>query len=137
MILSAGIVIVRKEGDEWKYLFLRAYRNWDFPKGLVERGEDPLETAQREADEEAGITDLKFSWGYVFSETEPYSGGKKIARYYLAETTQSEVTFSINPDLGMPEHHEYQWLCYEEIKKLSPERLLPVIEWVHHLIQEA
>ena len=137
MILSAGIVIVRKEGDGWKYLFLRAYRNWDFPKGLVERGEDPLEAAQREADEEAGITDLKFSWGHVFIETEPYSGGKKIARYYIAETTQSEVTFSINPELGMPEHHEYRWLPYEELKKLSPERLLPVIEWAHRLLQKA
>jgi 8-oxo-dGTP pyrophosphatase MutT (NUDIX family) len=137
MILSAGIVIVRKEGDEWKYLFLRAYRNWDFPKGLVEHGEQPLETAQREAEEETGITDLRFSWGHVFTETEPYSGGKKIARYYIAETTQSEVTFSINPELGMPEHHEYRWLSYEEIKKLSPERLLPVIEWAHRLLQNA
>ena len=137
MILSAGIVIVRKEEDEWKYLFLRAYRNWDFPKGLVEEAEDPLETALRESDEEAGITDLKFSWGQVFTETEPYSGGKKIARYYIAETSQSEVIFSLNPELGRPEHHEYRWLPYEEIKKLSPERLLTVIEWAHHLIKRA
>jgi bis(5'-nucleosidyl)-tetraphosphatase len=137
MILSAGIVIVRKEGDEWKYLFLRAYRNWDFPKGLVEPSEDHLETAQREAQEEAGITGLKFSWGYVYKETEPYSRGKKIARYYVAETSQSRVTFSINPELGMPEHHEYRWLSYEEIKTLSPERLLPIIEWAHRLIQKA
>ncbi|NIM90617.1 MAG: NUDIX domain-containing protein [Candidatus Aminicenantes bacterium] len=137
MILSAGIVIVRKEEGEWKYLFLRAYQNWDFPKGLVEQEEDPLETAQREVEEEAGITDLKFSWGYKVKETEPYSGGKKIARYYIAETTQSEVTFSINPELGMPEHHEHRWLTYEEIKKLSPERLLPVIEWAHRLIQKS
>lgn len=137
MILSAGIIIVRKEGDEWKYLFLRAYRNWDFPKGEVESGENPLETAQREAKEEAGISDLNFSCGYVFKETEPYRGGKKIARYYIAETSQSKVTFSINPELGSPEHHEYRWLTYEEIKKLSPERLLPIIEWAHSLIQNA
>jgi 8-oxo-dGTP pyrophosphatase MutT (NUDIX family) len=136
MILSAGIIIVRKEGDDWKYLFLRAYRNWDFPKGLVESGESSLETAKREAQEEAGISDLKFSWGYMFKETEPYSGGKKIARYYLAQTSQSEVIFSINPELGMPEHHEYRWLSYEEIKQLSPERLLPLIEWAHRLIHK-
>ena len=137
MILSAGIIIVRKEGDEWKYLFLRAYRNWDFPKGEVESGEDPLETAKREAKEEAGISDLNFPWGYVFKETEPYRGGEKIARYYIAETSQSKVTFSINPELGSPEHHEYRWLTYEEIKKLSSERLLPIIEWAHSLIQNA
>lgn len=137
MILSAGIVIVRKEGDEWKYLFLRAFRNWDFPKGEVEAGEDPLETAQREAKEEAGISDLNFSWGYGFKETKAYSGAKKIARYYIAETSQSKITFSINPELGVPEHHEYRWLSYQEIKKLSPERLLPIIEWAHSLIHNA
>lgn len=136
MILSAGIVIVRKEGKEWKYLFLRAYRNWDFPKGVVESGEDPLQTALREAEEEAGISDLNFPWGYVFKETEPYSRGKKIARYYIAETSQTKVIFSINPELGAPEHHEYRWLPYEEIKRLSPERLLPIIEWAHSLIEK-
>ena len=56
MILSAGIVVVRKEKQEWKYLFLRAYRNWDFPKGLVEPSEDPIDTAKREVQEEAGGT---------------------------------------------------------------------------------
>jgi len=137
MILSAGIVIVRKEKDEWLYLFLRSYRNWDFPKGEVEPGEDPFETAKREAQEEAGITDLKFSWRDIFKETEPYSRGRKIARYYIAETSQSEVTFSINPELGTPEHHEYRWLPDKEIKKFSPERLLPIIEWAQSLIQKA
>ncbi|MFW6140605.1 MAG: NUDIX domain-containing protein [Acidobacteriota bacterium] len=60
MRLSAGLVIVRQESGQWKYLFLRAYRNWDFPKGEVEGDEDPLETAKREAEEEAGISDLDF-----------------------------------------------------------------------------
>ena len=80
MILSAGIVIVRKKEDDWLYLFLRAYRNWDFPKGEVKPEENPLETARREAKEETGISDLSFNWGYIFKETEPYSRGRKKAR---------------------------------------------------------
>jgi len=48
MILSAGIVLVRQEEGEWRYLFLRAFRNWDFLKGVAEPGEDPLDTAKRE-----------------------------------------------------------------------------------------
>jgi bis(5'-nucleosidyl)-tetraphosphatase len=133
MILSAGIVVVRKDKQEWKYLFLRAYRNWDFPKGLVEPVEDPIETAKREVQEEAGITDLNFRWGYIFKETLPYGEGK-IARYYLAETSQASVTFSVNPELGRPEHHEYRWLSCDEIKKLSPGRLSAIIEWANSLI---
>jgi len=137
MILSAGLVIVRKEKDSWKFLFLRAYRNWDFPKGEVESGEDPMDTAKRESQEEAGITDLKFPWGHVFKETEPYRNGKKVARYYLAETSQSEVTSSINPELGNPEHHEYRWLTFQDIKNLAPERLLPIIDWAQGIIKNS
>jgi bis(5'-nucleosidyl)-tetraphosphatase len=136
MVLSAGVVVVRREGNEWKYLFLRAYRNWDFPKGLVEPTEDPLEAATREVKEEAGITDLNFRWGNVFMETAPYAGGKKIARYYTAETSQSTVAFAINPELGRPEHHEYRWLSYKEIRSLASKRLLGILEWASHLIAQ-
>lgn len=136
MELSSGMVIVRKEKERWKYLFLRAYRNWDFPKGVVESHEDPLQTAQREVKEETGISDINFNWGKIYKETEPYRGGKKIARYYIAETPQSKVTFSINPQMGIPEHHEYRWLSYEQLKKLAPSRLQPIIEWAHEVVEK-
>ena len=137
MILSSGTVVVREEANEWKYLFLRAYRNWDFPKGIVEPSEDPLETAKREVREETGITDLNFPWGEVFKETAPYySGGKKIARYYIAETRESAVTFSINPELGKPEHHEYRWLTYDQIIRLASKRLLAIIGWAEGVINK-
>jgi 8-oxo-dGTP pyrophosphatase MutT (NUDIX family) len=130
MIMSAGIVLVRRETEGWKYLFLRAYKDWDFPKGIVEATEDPKMTAMREVKEETGISHLNFRWGDVFKESSPYySRGKKIARYYLAETLQSDVTFSVNPEIGKPEHHEYRWLSYGEIARLAPNRLLPIIHW--------
>jgi len=134
MVLSAGVVIIRKEKNIWKYLLLRAYRNWDFPKGEVESGEDALQTAIREAKEETGITDLRFNWGTIYKETEPYRGGRKIARYYLAETTQSEVKFSINPEMDMPEHHEYRWISFDDARNLAPNRLVPIIEWTNCII---
>ena len=34
--LSAGVVVVRRFPEGWRCLVLRAYRNWHFPKGLVE-----------------------------------------------------------------------------------------------------
>jgi len=134
MVLSAGIVLVRREKKEWKYLFLRAFRNWDFPKGIAEEGEDPLDTAKREVKEETGISDLQFRWGYAYRETEPYSGGTKVARYYLAETHSSEVVFSVNPEIGKPEHHEYRWLTYQELRELAPERLQGIVEWAKAVV---
>jgi 8-oxo-dGTP pyrophosphatase MutT (NUDIX family) len=136
--VSAGVIVVRKESGEWRYLFLRAYRNWDFPKGIVEPGEDPLQTARREVEEEAGIRDLRFRWGEMFKETEPYrSRGRKVARYYIAETSQSKVTFAVNPELGRPEHHEYRWLTFEEVKKRAPKRLHPIIDWANDIIRKS
>lgn len=136
MVLSAGIVIVRKEKNTWKYLFLRAYKNWDFPKGEVESGEDAFQTAAREAKEETGITDIKFKWGKIFKETKPYRGGRKIARYYIAETAQSQVKFSVNPEIGMAEHQEYRWVSSDELKSLAPTRLAPIIEWAREVIDD-
>ena len=136
MILSAGIVLLRRHKSEWNYLFLRAFRNWDFPKGIVEPGEDPLNAAKREVQEETGISDLHFLWGYIYRETEPYSGGKKVARYYIAETKSSRVVFSVNPEIGGPEHHEYRWLSYDAIRKLAPRRLKDIVEWAKAIIDE-
>jgi 8-oxo-dGTP pyrophosphatase MutT (NUDIX family) len=129
MILSAGVVVVRREIACWKYLVLRAYRNWDFPKGEVEPGESPLEAAVREAREETGLTDLDFRWGDVYAETMPYNRGTKTARYYLAATGLSTVVFAVNPAIGAPEHHEYRWVSAEELGRLAPARLKPIVDW--------
>ena len=69
--LSAGVVVVRETADGPRYLLLRAYRHWDFPKGMVEAGEEPLAAARREVAEETGIATLDFAWGEVFRETAP------------------------------------------------------------------
>jgi 8-oxo-dGTP pyrophosphatase MutT (NUDIX family) len=135
MILAAGIIVVRKIEGKWLYLLLRAYNYWDFPKGEPQKGEKPLQTACREVREETGLTDLCWRWGEIFMETQSYSGGRKRARYYLAATSESKVTFSVNPELGRPEHHEYRWVDYAELKKLAPARIQPIIDWAHRNIE--
>ena len=126
--LSAGVVVVRKAADGWKFLMLRAYRNWDFPKGLVEEGEDPLAAARREVQEETLIEDLHFDWGERFIETAPYNRNK-VARYYLARTVTEAVTLPVRPELGRPEHHESRWLSAEEAAELASPRLVPILGW--------
>lgn len=107
---------------------LRAYRNWDFPKGVVEPGEDPLAAAKREVREETLIQDLRFSWGEEFYETAPYSNNK-IARYYLAETATADVTLPVSPELGRPEHNESRWLDVREALSRSSPRVVPIVRW--------
>jgi len=134
-ILSAGVIVVRKDDDgKWKFLLLRAYGYWDFPKGIVEPGEDPIEAAKRETREETTITDLDFKWGYDYRETGPYNRGRKIARYYLAETKTKDISLPVNPEIGKPEHDAYRWVSYEEAKKLVAPRVRQALDWAKEKI---
>lgn len=126
--LSAGVVIVRRFDDQYRYLLLRVRDYWDFPKGMVEPGEDPLTAAVRETEEETTLKDLVFRWGQEFIETEPY-GKNKIARYYLAESPQGEVFLPVTEELGKPEHDEYCWLEYDAARGLLVPRVLTVLDW--------
>ena len=131
--LSCGIVIARQIDDGWLTLLLRAYHNWDFPKGLCEEGEQPLAAAKREVQEETGITELQFEWGDRLIETGPYNKGK-VARYYLAQTGQAEVEMGISPDLGRPEHNEYRWVSFDAAYDLSAPRVRQVVVWARQII---
>jgi len=112
---------------------LRAYRNWDFPKGLVEPGEQPREAAIREVHEETLIDQLQFSWGDGYRETAPYSHNK-IARYYIARTSTEAVTLPVRPELGRPEHNEWRWVTFEEGLALCSPRLDPIMRWAGETI---
>ena len=131
---SAGAVVLRPAGEGWRYLLLRVFRTWDFPKGGVEAGEGPLQAAIREVEEETALTVLDFRWGELYRETAPYSGGK-VARYYVAASLEGAVSLPINPELGRPEHHEFRWVSHAEARRLLPPRLQPVLAWVHELVE--
>ena len=126
--LSAGAVVVREGAQGPQFLLLRAYNHWDFPKGLVEPGEEPMSAAIREVREETTIDDLSFPWGETHIETGPYSRGKT-ARYYLAQTDVVTVRLPANPESGKPEHNEYRWVDYNRARQLVSDRVQPVLDW--------
>jgi bis(5'-nucleosidyl)-tetraphosphatase len=126
--LSAGVVVVRPSEEGWRFLLLRAFNHWDFPKGMVESGEEPLEAALREVKEESLIDDLEFAWGESSTRTGPYSRGK-VACYYVAVTRTVEVTLPVNPELGRPEHSEFRWVDFDEAMQLVSPRVRPVLHW--------
>ena len=131
--LSCGVVLARYTDVGWMTLLLRAYQNWDFPKGICEEGETPFEAACREVAEETTIAELSFDWGEKFFETGPYDRGKT-ARYYLARTKQGSVELGIVPELGRAEHHEYRWVSFDEAFDLSSPRVRSVVVWARQII---
>ncbi len=130
---SAGAVVFRRTERGIRLLVLRAYKNWDFPKGLIEEGEDPLTCAKRELAEETGLAQVDFPFGDEHKDTLPYSGNK-IARYYLAQTGESRIELPISPELGRPEHHEYRWVSFDEAEEVLPPRLAIVLAWARKFI---
>jgi len=108
--ISAGMILFRRTPEPHYLLLHYESGHWDFPKGHIESGEDPEETAKRELQEETGISEMRLVDGY--RQTLRYFfrqkgiGIFKVVIFFLAETTQSEVTLSA-------EHVGFDWLPYD------------------------
>jgi len=109
---SAGAVIFRKEAGKIFYLLLHYQSgHWDFPKGIIEKGEKLEETVKREVKEETGLEDIEFFSG--FKEAIKYFyrlKGRtvfKIVTFFLARTKTKKIKIS-------REHIGYKWLPYKK-----------------------
>ena len=119
-LISAGVILFRREGEQYVYLLLHyPAGHWDFPKGKMETGESKEQTALRELQEETGLTAQIYdnfceSFSYIFTDLD----GKKTEKtvYFLVgETLKKEVILS-------DEHIDYVWLPYEQaVEKLTYE----------------
>ncbi len=131
---AAGFVLFRTLHHDRQYLLLchQTDGHWAFPKGKIEPGEGEIEAAIREIFEETSIDQLCPIPG--FCETSRYrvrKNGKRIAKtvaYYLAETTQSEVSLSM-------EHTDFQWLPFKDaISALTYDESRRILSDAHRLL---
>ncbi len=87
---SAGGVVIRRAPDGPVVLLIRdSYRNWGFPKGHVEAGEEASAAALREVREETGLEALHLrapiqviDWYFRFKGRLIH----KVCHFYLMET---------------------------------------------------
>ncbi|HEX4746121.1 MAG TPA: NUDIX domain-containing protein [Gaiellaceae bacterium] len=94
---SAGAVLVRRMRGRWWFAAVRPQGRraglWVLPKGIVDRGEAPAETALREAYEETGVRGrLGRKLGdvrYVYT----WEGERvfKIVSFFLAQATTGRI----------------------------------------------
>jgi len=141
MIESAGVAIIDlnlSTNQEPSVLCVRAYANWDFPKGQLENEEVHMQAAIREVEEE---TSLRHGSDYIMlgsptGQVTYGSGAKqKTATYYAGvRMSVTEPFLPVNPELGKPENDEYRWVGLSDLKSLMPSRLQTICD---NVIDEA
>jgi 8-oxo-dGTP pyrophosphatase MutT (NUDIX family) len=93
-VSAAGGIIVKHTDSGWKILIIKdKYGKWTFPKGHIENGERPDNTAQREINEETGLSHLIYLRAlsqieYLYTQNSETI--KKTVQYYLYEFSGSE-----------------------------------------------
>ena len=73
---------------------------------------------------------------WCIMDTGPYNKGK-ISRYYIARSKETQVRLPVNPELGVPEHHEARWVDYDRALAMVSPRLVPVVRWAYRIINRA
>ena len=132
---SAGTVVYNETDNGRRFLLLHyPSGHWDFVKGKMEKGENPIQTVIRETFEETGITDLKFVDG--FEENIEYNfqfegtAIHKTVVFFLAKTNTNKVTIS-------HEHLDYLWLDFEKaITKITFENARRVLSKANQLLEK-
>lgn len=131
-ICAAGGLVVNTNGE---YLFIKRHGKWDIPKGKMDKGEMPEETAVREVEEECGVDNLSITGKLVDTyHTYEYKGKPVLKKtyWYLMET-------SFNGEL-VPQTEEgiteVNWLKREEFEMVYSNTfkgIIDVLDSFNHL----
>ncbi len=111
--------------DYAEFLLLRNKRGfWGFPQGHKERGENDIQTLQREVQEETGIVNLEIHQyigkiQYKYFRADGLRSEKEV-KFYFATTPTREVIIS-------NEHEDFKWTNYLDALSLLDHRQLKSI----------
>ncbi len=114
-IEAAGGVVKNEKGN-----LLMIYRNkhWDIPKGKMEKGESPDQTALREVEEECGVKYLKIVRELMITHHIFYQDKNQwMKRTYWYEMICKDSTKPTPQAIEGIE--EAKWMSKEEVKKIA------------------
>jgi 8-oxo-dGTP pyrophosphatase MutT (NUDIX family) len=145
--IAAGIFIVNKEKQVLICHPTKHPSNvWSIPKGKIEFGEEALDAAIRETQEEANI-DLTEGDSFIPLEIQTYSHKKKSLKAFLfLETENPKVDFDsfelkCNSNVpksrgGFPEMDDYAWVDIEIARDLLHPTQVASLDKIQELIEE-
>ncbi len=118
---SFGVIPILKKPDGSLLFCLVQHQgeHYGFPKGHPNPGEEPVETARRELQEETGLVDVEiipevhFDHSYMFEKDEiTYD---KTVRYFLGHVSNMNTEI---PEDFKHEISEMKWLSHEEAREV-------------------
>ena len=131
---SAGGIVFRLERGKPRYLLIRdSYRNWGFPKGHLEPGEEPATAAVREVGEETGLRSLlvrglieTIDWDFRFRGQAIH----KVCHFFLMESPRSRTS---------PQRAEgitaCRWMSFDEAqRRISYRNAREVLRRAHEMV---
>lgn len=127
--VSAGGLIVFTDNKKTLILLMKDRGgNWTFPKGKIEKGEQPEETASREIEEEVGVKDLSVLAALPVSQYWYYRDGavKKTVHYFLFRAAK-KTSPVVQTEEGIS---EALWVPITKAKTMLgyPKTNLPLLE---------
>ena len=107
---SCGAVVFRMINGCRRFLLIKNKRsnNWGFPKGHIEKGENEIQTAKREVNEETGLHINIFE---DFSSTSEYKIAGRVEKrvtIFLASTSDTSTV------IQQEEIEDYIWLDFDK-----------------------
>ena len=108
MLEAAGFILMVRSPQP-QFLLMKHPDRWDLPKGHAEAGEDSLQTALRETEEETGIASASIQVDPTFRFVTEYRVvGKKRGTY------DKRVTYFLGflkdkPSINTSEHPDFRW----------------------------
>jgi len=118
-----------------RYLFIYRRKNWDLPKGKMDDGESPAETAIREVKEECGLNKLSIISRLPDTLHFYPENGKNILKrthWFLIRTDETKITVETEEDI-----EDFAWLEKEKIMDhISPNVFPNILELVKNCFDQ-
>jgi 8-oxo-dGTP pyrophosphatase MutT (NUDIX family) len=130
-VLQAGAVVFRADEGAVRLLLVRSRKNpgmWVFPKGHIDPGETSEETAQRETEEEAGVTSELL--GRVGATLSFQSGGEWVeVDYFLARRLSEYASPEGREKIWVPPGEAIERLSFENARELVRAAIPLIDSW--------
>lgn len=137
---TAEVLLVHPGGPFWAKKDLGA---WSIPKGEFEAGEDPLDAAKRELEEETGI---KAEGNFIELTPVKQKSGKLVYAWTLSKDIDPAVIKSNNFEMewppksgkinSFPEIDKAAWYTMDEARKKIVDGQLPLINELEAKLNE-